>query len=98
MNFYVGKNDGTSENKPTNNCTINSVFTRASCKNTNIGPFVPCIIIWNDKSIKRINAVNQIEEVNISFLSLNGNERKKYPEVSKFALEYKRFQKIKKNL
>ena len=66
--------------------------------NTNIGPFVPCIIIWNDKSIKRINAVNQIEEVNISFLSLNGNDRKKYPEDRKFALEYKRFQKIKKNL
>ena len=51
--------------------------------NTNIGLFVPCIITWNGKSIKRINEVNQIfiklfEDVNISFLSLNANYRKEY--------------------
>ena len=41
------------------NCTI-IIHLSESVANKNLGLFQPCIILWNDKSIKKINAVNQV--------------------------------------
>ena len=41
------------------NCTV-IIQLPERVANNNLGLFLPCIILWNDKSIKKINAVNQV--------------------------------------